>query len=71
MLRYGTNGLNLVRVRHIERLNTAVVEDIPQLDHGLDIGPARVGSYETIEIVEAIYANQRVIMAFKLDNWCG
>ena len=69
MLRHGADGLNLVCVRHIERLNTAVVEDVPQLDHGLDIGPARVGSYETIEIVEAIHTYQWVVMAFELNNW--
>ena len=69
MLWHGADGLNLVRVCHIERLDTAVVEDVPQLDHGLDIGPARVSSYETIEIVEAVHADQWVIMAFKLDNW--
>ena len=71
MLRHSADGLNLVCVRHIERLNTAVVEDVPQLDHGLDIGPAGVGSYETIEIAEAIHTYQRIIMAFELDDWRG
>jgi len=35
MLGNGTNALNLAGVLHVECLDTAIVKDVPELDHTL------------------------------------
>ena len=63
MLRHGLDALDLVRVRHVESLDTAVVHDAPELDHAL-----LVGCDEAVQVGETVDTNKWVVMAFESDD---
>jgi len=60
MFGHGSDTFDFVGVGDIECLNTAVVENVPELDHTL-----RISRYETVQVRKTIDSNQRVLMPYQ------
>ena len=64
VLGYGSDAFDLnVGISDIESLNTAVIEDVPDLDHALG-----VSSYETVETGKAIDTNKRMLVTVQCHD---